>query len=172
MIGRGVIELLRPFGLKVLVYDPFLPPETAAKLGVTPVSLEQAFAQADVVSNHVANLPTTVGMLTGAHFRSMRPNATFINTGRGKTVREEEMAQVLGERQDLTALLDVVHPEPPRDENPLFRLPNVFFSPHIAGSLGHEVVRLADYALASFDAWRNGAAIPHNVSLEMLETMA
>jgi phosphoglycerate dehydrogenase-like enzyme len=112
-IGRKLIELLRPFHLRVLVWDPFLSPNDAEALGVEKVQLSEAFARGDVVSNHLANVPDTVGLLNGALFASLPPNATFINTGRGATVNEPEMIRVLRERPDLFALLDVTDPEPP-----------------------------------------------------------
>ena len=171
-IGRLVIELMRPFHLEICVFDPFLSDQTAAALGVEKVTLDEAFARGAVVSNHLANLPATVGMVTGAHFASMRPDATFINTGRGATVRETEMIEVLQNRPDLTALLDVTHPEPPRENSPLWKMENVFLTSHIAGSIGDEVVRMADYMIEEFEAWQSGKALRYGVSLEMLETMA
>jgi phosphoglycerate dehydrogenase-like enzyme len=172
MIGRKVIELLKPFTLQILVFDPFLSPAQAGELGVEQVSLDEAFARGFVVSNHLANLPETRGMLTGAHFAAMRPHATFINTGRGATVDERALTRVLTERPDLTALLDVTDPEPPPADSPLYRLPNVQLSSHIAGSLGDEVVRMADYCLEEFLAWQDGRPLRYAVSEAMLATMA
>ncbi len=172
VIGRRVIELLRPFQLQICVFDPFLSESDAILLGAEKVDLETAFARGSVVSNHLANLPATVGMLTGAHFDSMAPQATFINTGRGQTVRETEMIEVLQKRPDLTALLDVTHPEPPRQDSPLWAMENVFLTGHIAGSIGDEVVRMADYMIAEFDAWQSRNPTRFSVSLAMLETMA
>lgn len=171
-IGRRLLELLRPFHLERLVFDPFLSDEDAARLNVQKVSLQEAFARGYVVSNHLANLPATVGMLRGELFAQMRPNATFINTGRGATVDEPALIRVLQERPDLTALLDVTNPEPPAANSPLYRLPNVQLSSHIAGSIGDEVVMMADYCIEDFLSWRNGQPLQHAVSLAMLETMA
>ena len=112
-IGRRVIELLEPFELQILVFDPFLSDEDAAKMGVEKVELTETFERGAVVSNHLANLPATIGMIKGAHFSAMPADATFINTGRGATVREAEMIEVFPARPDLTALLDVTDPEPP-----------------------------------------------------------
>lgn len=171
-IGRKVIELLRPFELQVVVFDPFLPDEAARALGVEKVGLEAAFARGDVVSNHLANLPATQGLLRRQHFGSMKADATFINTGRGATVAQDEMIQVLGQREDLTALLDVTHPEPPGPGSPLYGLPNVHLSTHIAGSVGDEVVRMADFMIEEFERWARGEPLRYEVTLEMLETMA
>lgn len=171
-IGRALVGLLQPFQLRIVVYDPFLGSADAERLGVALVSLEEAFALGSVVSNHLANLPETVGMLNGTLFERMRPNATFINTGRGATVAEAEMIRVLQARPDLTALLDVTYPEPPASGALLYSLPNVQMTTHIAGSLGDEVVRMADYMLAEFRAWERGEPLRYAVTLEMLATMA
>ncbi len=171
-IGRLVIELLRPFDLPVLVFDPFLPADVAEQMGVEKVELNEAFARAHVVSNHLANLPATVGMLTGAHFAQMPQNATFINTGRGASVRQNEMIEVLRARPDLIALLDVTNPEPTPADSPLWELPNVFLTTHIAGSIGDEVVRMADYIIEELTLYQRGEPLRYAVSLEMLEVMA
>jgi phosphoglycerate dehydrogenase-like enzyme len=171
-IGRKLIELLKPFRLNVIVFDPYLSDEDAKELGVEKVSIEDAFARGIVVSNHIANIPETVGMLRGEHFRSMRQGATFINTGRGQQVNGPEMIEVLRERPDLFALLDVTWPEPPADDSPLFTLPNVKLSTHIAGSIGNEVVRMADLMIEEFLCWQAGLPLQHEVTLDMLERMA
>ncbi len=171
-IGRHLIELLRPFELQVLVFDPFLSDQAAHQLKARKVSLEEAFARGDVVSNHLANLPATCQTLRGRHFNSMKENATFINTGRGATVNEDEMIQILRERPDLTALLDVTDPEPPLANSPLYELSNVQLSTHLAGSIGDEVVRMADFMLQEFERWARGEPLKYSVSPAMLETMA
>jgi phosphoglycerate dehydrogenase-like enzyme len=172
MVGTKTIECLKPFGFHLLVYDPFLSPARAANLDVTPVSLDDAFAHGDVVSNHIANLPATRRMLGGALFERMRPYATFINSGRGATVDEAGMLDVLARRPDLTALLDVTDPEPPAPDSRIYQLENVLLTPHIAGSLGREVLRQADYVIGEFQRLRKGEPLRYAVSLEMLQTMA
>jgi phosphoglycerate dehydrogenase-like enzyme len=172
MVGRRVAQLLKPFDLKVVVHDPYLSDADAAELGVEPLSLEELFARALVVSNHLPDLSTTRGMLNAALFASMREGSTFINTGRGAQVVETELVEVLERRPDLTALLDVTFPEPPAEGSPLFSLPNLGLSPHIAGSKGDEIVRQADYAIAEFERWLAGEPLKYQVTLEMLETMA
>lgn len=171
-IGRKVIELLKAFHLKIIVFDPYLSEETAVQLGVEKVTLSEAFVRASVVSNHLANLPQTVKLLREEHFAAMPEGATFINTGRGATVDEDGLIRVLQARPDITALLDVTHPEPPLADSPFYELPNVQLSSHIAGSLGDEVVRMADYMLEEFARWQRGQALLYTVTLEMLETMA
>lgn len=172
MISQTLIELLRPIHLKVLVVSNHLNREGAEELGVRKVTMEEAFREGLVVSNHLANLPHTQGVLHRGLFGAMRPYATFINTGRGAQVVEEDLIRVLRERPDLTALLDVTHPEPPVASSPLYTLPNVHLSSHIAGSIGDEVVRMADYVIEEFEGWLEGRPLRYAVTMEMLERMA
>jgi phosphoglycerate dehydrogenase-like enzyme len=171
-VGRKLIELLRPFHLRVLVFDPFLSFKAADALGVEKVELNQAFERGDVVTNHLADVPDTVGLLKGEHFASMPKHATFLNTGRGKTVNHADLTRVFASRPDLTALLDVTEPEPLPLNHSLRRLPNVHISGHIGGSIGREFGRVADYALEEFEAWAAGRPLRFEVTPEMLEQTA
>lgn len=163
-IGRRLIELLRPFHLHILVFDPFMSEEQAKALGVEKVSLIEAFERGYVVSNHLANKPQTVSLIDGQLLCRMRSGATFINTGRGKTVYHDEMIDVLRKRPDLTALLDVTDPEPLPDNSPLFDLANVMVSSHIAGSIRDEVRRMADYMLEEFNRYIAGEPMKYLVT--------
>lgn len=171
-IGRRLVGLLKPFNMSILVVDPYLADAEADALGVRKATLQQAFQEGCVVSNHLPNLPTLQKVLHGGLFASMRPDATFINTGRGAQVNEADLIAVLKQRPDLTALLDVTDPEPPAPDSELYRLPNVQLSSHIAGSVNDETLRMADFIIEEFIRWRNGAPLRFAVSLDMLETMA
>ncbi len=172
MIGSLTAEMLKAYKLRVLVYDPYLSPERAAALGVTPCSLEQLFERCAVVSNHLPNNASTRGMLTYAHFSRMRPNATFLNTGRGAQVVEDDLVRALSERPDLTAILDVTDPEPSPAEHPFYTLPNCILTPHIAGSIGSEVWRMSAYMADEFARFSGGEPTKYEVSEQMLATMA
>ena len=172
MIGSMVAERLRDYHLEVLVFDPFLSDERAAALGVRKCGLDELFASCRVVSNHLANKEQTKGMLTYAYFSQMLPYATFINTGRGAQVVEDDLVRVLEERPDLTALLDVTYPEPPVEGHPFYRLPNCVLTPHIAGSLANEFHRMAEYMVDEYALYAAGKPCRYEVSLKMLETMA
>ena len=75
-------------------------------------------------------------------------------------------------RPDLTALLDVTYPEPPEEDSPLFSVPNIQLSSHIAGSIGNEVTRMADFMLRELDAYLAGEPCTYRVTADMLATMA
>ena len=172
MIGRKVIELLSPFKIDILVYDVFLSDEEAKSMGVKKASLEKLFSECDVISNHLANVPATVGIIKGELFSLMKPNATFINTGRGAQVDEAGMLSVLAKREDISAVLDVTIDEPPVKDSDLYRLKNVFLTPHIAGSQGCEVSRMAEYMLDEFRRFLSGEPTKYEITKEKLEKMA
>ena len=172
MVGRLVIQMLRQYKLNVIVFDPFLSDEKARELGVSKCDLETLFERSFVVSNHLANNEKTQNMLSYDLFRRMRENAVFINTGRGAQVVEGDLVRILQERPDLTALLDVTYPEPPVEGHPFYTLPNCLLTPHIAGSAGDEVVRMAEYMEAEFANYLSGMPCQYEVSMKMLETMA
>ena len=171
-VGRVLIDLLRPFRLRVLVYDPFLSDAGARELGVERVSLEVAFAESLVVSNHLADKPETAGLIDGGLLSLLRDGAVFLNTGRGRTVNEADLAETMSRRPDLTALLDVTYPEPMPSDSPLMVLPNIQVTSHIAGSINDEVHRLADYCIEEFDRYARGEVLRHAVTPEMLAVMA
>lgn len=172
MIGSLVAEMLKAYNHKILAFDPFCSQEKADKLGVELCSLERIFSECQVISNHLANNPQTVGMLNYELFKLMKPNATFLNTGRGAQVVELDLARAMAEKPDATAILDVTFPEPIQDGNPLLLLENVYLTPHIAGSQADEVHRMAEYMAEEFKAFTNGEPTKYEVSEKMLDTMA
>jgi len=172
MIGKYVIQMLKSYKINVFVFDPFLPDDKAKELGVTKCSLQDLFKTCFVVSNHLADNEQTRGMLTGDLFASMQQNATFLNTGRGAQVKEAELIQVLKARPDLTAILDVTHPEPIPLESEFYKLDNCIFTPHIAGSSGNELARMSSFIADEYDRFLNGEPCLYEVTLEMMKTMA
>ncbi len=171
-IGRMVIERLKSLYLKVLVFDPFLPQEKAAAMGVELCSLPELFSRAQVISNHLANNEQTKGMLNYALFSGMRPYAVFINTGRGAQVVEADLVRALEEEPGRTAVLDVTWPEPVEADHAFYKLPNVVLTPHIAGSQEMEVTRMGSYMAEAFKSFSSGISCPHEVTEAMLKTMA
>lgn len=172
MIGRMVCEHLRRFDVHVLAYDPFVSAKEAATLGVELVELDELFQRADVVSLHAPWLDETVGLITGAHLAVMKAGATFINTARGAIVRELEMIDVLQQRSDLFAILDVTYPEPPVAGSPLYTLPNVLLTPHIAGSLDNECQRMGQIVVDELRRFLHGEPLQWAISQGQAAVMA
>jgi phosphoglycerate dehydrogenase-like enzyme len=160
------------FDFRVIAYDPYVDPATAAELGVELVSLEEAFACADVVSLHTPLLDETTGMITGKLLSSMKRRATLINTARGELINEPEMIEVLKARPDLFALLDVTEIEPPRTDSPLYVLPNVVLTPHIAGCTGGDCRRLGRCMIEETRRFLNGESLRWQITREKLALLA
>jgi hypothetical protein len=103
-------------------------------------------------------------------FLAAAPN--LINTSRGAVVREAELVEVLGERPDLWAVLDVTHPEPPEPDSRLYDLPNVVLTPHIAGSLGSECRRMGRLVVEELRRYVAGESLEHEITRERAALMA
>lgn len=172
MIGRLVIEKLKTLQLNIFAYDPFVSEEEAKKLGCTLISLEELFKISNVISCHTPWLKTTEKMIGAKLFESMMPGAAFINTARGAVVDEPAMIEVLKKRQDIYAVLDVTWPEPPHQDSPLFELPNVILSPHIAGSMAGECRRMGQYVVDEANRFVKGEKLKYEITKETSTKLA
>jgi phosphoglycerate dehydrogenase-like enzyme len=161
-IGRRVIELLAPFEMDVLVHDPYL---------ADSVALDDLLAASDVVTVHAPSLPSTFHMLDARRLALMRDSATLINTARGALVDHDALIAELRTGR-ISAVLDVTEPEPLPADSPLFDLPNVVLTPHIAGALGTEVRRLGDAALDEVARYAAGEPFAHPLTEADLDRVA
>jgi phosphoglycerate dehydrogenase-like enzyme len=166
-IGRRVIELLRPFDVEVLLADPFVSEEGAAALGVRLVDLDLLVAQAAVVSVHAPDLPETRHLIDAERLAAMKDGTVVINTARGRLVDTDALVAELRTGR-LAAVLDVTHPEPPQADSPLFDLPNVFMTPHVAGSQGNELARMGLCIVEEAERLAAGQPLLNRVDPELL----
>ncbi len=171
-IGRLTIEHLRRHDVNIYVYDKYLSKEEIEALGAKSVTLSELLSSCDVVSNHIPDTAQTRDALGFYEFISMKPNATFINTGRGRQVEERGLCRAMKKRPDLSAVLDVARHEPPWPWSGLYRRKNIFLTPHIAGSLGAEQNRMAEYMEKAYEMYNTGDASMCEVKLDMLENMS
>ncbi|MFE2493434.1 hydroxyacid dehydrogenase [Streptomyces scopuliridis] len=171
LIGRRVIELLRPYDVRVLLHDPYVSDEEAAALGVWPVGLGELFARSDTVSVHTPLLPATRGLVSRELLTSMRPDSVLINTSRGAVVDQDALTDVL-RRERIRAVLDVTEPETLPPDHPLWTCENALITPHLAGSQGNETRRLADLAVGEVERWAAGDGFAHPVRRERLAFLA
>jgi phosphoglycerate dehydrogenase-like enzyme len=171
-VGRRVLELLAPFPhLRPILFDPFITAADARELGATKVELDELCAAADVVSIHAPDLPSTRHMIGAGQLALMKTGATFINTARGALVDHDALVAEASAGR-LFLVLDVTDPEPLPREHPLRTLPNVFLTPHLAGSQGTELRRMAAHAADEIDRWAAGRPAGNEVRLEQLERLA
>ncbi|MEU6105095.1 hydroxyacid dehydrogenase [Streptomyces flaveolus] len=170
-IGRRVLELLRPHDLELLLHDPYLLPGEAERLGARAVGLDELCVRSDVVSVHAPELPVTHHLMSRERLASMRTGATLINTSRGSLVDQEALTEELVSGR-LDAVLDVTVPEVLPPDSPLYELPNVVLTPHVAGSLGTELHRMAAAAADELERYVAGRPFAHPVSAEEWERSA
>ncbi|MFE6840360.1 hydroxyacid dehydrogenase [Streptomyces sp. NPDC057705] len=170
-IGLRVIELLRPYDLELLVHDLYLKEDQARHLGVRAVGLDELCRVSDVVSLHAPELPETRALIDRRRLALMRDGATLINTARGSLVDGAAVTDELVSGR-LHGVIDVTEPEVLPADSPLYDLPNVLLTPHIAGSLGNELHRMADSAIDEIARYAAGLPFAHPVYREDLHRTA
>ncbi|MEV6036105.1 hydroxyacid dehydrogenase [Nonomuraea sp. NPDC052116] len=166
-IGRRVLDLLRPFDLELLINDPYLGETAAAALGARPVSLDELLAASDIVSVHAPALPETRHLLDARRLGLLSDGATLVNTARGSLVDMEALTKELVSGR-IDAVLDVTEPEILPADSPLYDLPNVLLTPHVAGSVGGELRRLAHSALDELERYARGLPFAHAVRADTI----
>ncbi|MFE1879174.1 hydroxyacid dehydrogenase [Streptomyces diastatochromogenes] len=170
-VGRRVLELLAPFEFEVALYDPYIDGATATALGAVPLPLDQLLATSDIVSLHAPDTPETYRMLDQRRLALMPDGAVFINTARGALVDPDALTTELISGR-ISAILDVTEPEPLPARSPLYELPNVFLTPHLAGSLGNELERLGRAVVDEVERLAAGEPLLHAVHHAQLANSA
>jgi D-3-phosphoglycerate dehydrogenase len=150
-IGGRLVELCAPFGMEVLVFDPYLDEVTAQARGVRRVTLAELVEHSDFVQVTCPLTSETYGLIGSAEFAAMKSTAFFITTARGPVHDEAALLDALVSGGIAGAGLDVFHEEPPRQDNPLLQLGNVVATPHTAG-ITVEAAR--DIAVATALQWQ------------------
>jgi phosphoglycerate dehydrogenase-like enzyme len=161
-IGRRVVAALRSLDMSVLLADPTVDRADAETLGVELVELDDLLRRSDIVTLHAPSLPTTRHLLDARRLALLRDGATVINTARGALIDTAALTDELVSGR-LDAMLDVTDPEPLPADSPLFDLPNVLLTPHIAGALGTEVARLGELAVSEIERIAAGLPLVHQV---------
>jgi D-3-phosphoglycerate dehydrogenase len=134
-IGTRVVRLLKAFGARILVTDPYVQlSATDRNDGVEHVGLDRLLAEADVVTLHPRVTSETTRMINAETLARMKPDATLINTARGPLVDYDALFDALSSGHLAGAMLETFAVEPVPPDWPLLRLPNVTLTPHIAGS--------------------------------------
>lgn len=171
-VGKYLIGLLKPFGCNILLYDPYCSAEQAQELGAAKVdTLEELFSQCRCVSLNAPATDETAGMIRGSHFALLPRGAVFINTARGSIVNQHEMVEELRKGQFI-ACLDVTDPEPPAIDHELRRLPNVLLTPHEAGCVCENLMRIGEFVADEIAAYLAGEPLKGEVTHGQLATIA
>ncbi|GAA2043645.1 hydroxyacid dehydrogenase [Catenulispora yoronensis] len=160
-IGRLVVPMLVREGFEVLVADPTVTAAEAAALATGPVrlvGLEELLRSSDVVTVHAPSLPETHHLLDDARLALMRDGSVLVNTARGTLVDTDALVRHCSSGR-IDAFLDVTDPEPLPPGHPLFLLPNVVVTPHLAGAMGTEVAELGGFAIAEVRRYVEGVPL-------------
>lgn len=169
-IGSLLPGLLKPFGLRVLAYDPYVDDEVFTAHGAERVHhMDSLLAESDIVSLHARVTAETRGFIGEREFRRMKRGAYFINTARGPMVDYDALYRVLADGHLAGAGLETFAQEPPAPDLPLLRLPNVTLTPHIAGCSRESVVLAADMVCSDLARWYAGLPTQHCANPEALE---
>jgi phosphoglycerate dehydrogenase-like enzyme len=166
-VGRQLMRLLQPHDFRVLVYDPWLEPAEAAALGAQPTGLEELLRSASAVVLLAPNIPENRHMIGAGELALLPDGAYFINPGRGALVDHEALIAELRTGR-ITACLDVADPEPPPEGSPLYTLPNCILTPHVAGSLNAECLRLGEQVLTELRHLLAGEPLENEVTRQLL----
>lgn len=156
-IGRATARIAQAFGMEVLVVTS--KEQSALPEGMKKVTLDELFAQSDVVSLHCPLTPDTKEMVNAARLQTMKPSAILINTGRGPLVNEQDLADALNGGRIAAAGLDVLSVEPSVTGNPLLGARNCFITPHIAWATKESRIRLMDIAVNNLKSYQEGIII-------------
>jgi phosphoglycerate dehydrogenase-like enzyme len=165
-IGRAVAERLKPFGVRVLHFDPAgVPPEIERALGLEGRALGALLAESDIVSLHLPLTAATRRIVDAAALARMKRGAYLVNTSRGGLVDEPALIAALQEGRLSGAALDVFDPEPPQADNPLFSMPNVVLTPHVAAGTRDAFMEKMCFVFDNLERFWRGEPVENLVDL-------
>lgn len=143
-IGREVSRRAAAFGMKVLVYDPFISEEIAAKIEAKLVSLEELLKESDIVTVHTPLTEETKHVISDKEFSLMKKGAKIINCARGGIIDEAALCRALKNEVIAGAAFDVYEQEPPGPDSPLWEFKDrCVFTPHLGASTKEAQVNVA-----------------------------
>jgi phosphoglycerate dehydrogenase-like enzyme len=170
-VGKLFRGLLASFGCRVLVYDPFLTPEEAARHQVERTDLPTLLQTARLVSLHAPDIPETRGLIGAKELALLSDGAIFLNSARGRIVDTDALTAALKTGRFFAAI-DVTDPEPLPPDHPLPKLPNVVFTPHVAGPTEDDLPQLTRTALNDLARFLRGEPPLYPISLEAYDIMS
>ena len=138
-IGMAVADRARALDMEIVGYDPYVTAEAARLHGIESMSVEDTLKVADAVTVHVPKTKDTANLISTAELASMKPSAFLINVARGGVVDEAALAAALEAGTIAGAAVDVYSSEPPAEDNPLLKAPNIILTPHLGASTAEAV---------------------------------
>lgn len=157
-IGIHTAEIVKALGMRVIAYDA-RETEAGHKLGVEYVTLEELFAQSDVLGLQMPLLPFNTGIINRENIARMKDGVIIINNSRGQMVVEQDLADALNSGKVAAAALDVVSTEPILEDNPLLHAKNCILTPHISWAPRESRQRIMNTVCENVRAYQNGAPV-------------
>lgn len=152
--GSATARIALAFGMKVKAFTSKQQSELPE--GMEKASLDEIFAESDIVSLHCPLTEDTRNIVNADSLRRMKPTAILINTGRGPLVDEQALADALNSGVIYAAGVDVLSTEPPKNDNPLLSAHNCYVTPHIAWATREARERLMQIAVGNVAAFISG----------------
>ncbi|MFH1074587.1 MAG: hydroxyacid dehydrogenase [Candidatus Firestonebacteria bacterium] len=169
-VGANVVKLLKPFNCVIRAYDPYLPKERAAELGITLTSKEEVIKTADVITLHAGLTPETTHMIGEKEFAMMKKGVLIINTARGGLIDPDVMLKAL-KADKIQAALDVFEPEPLPEVHEYRTVKNCYPTAHTPGRTVDSEKREGSQVAADFELFFNGKPPLNNITKEKLSRM-
>jgi len=161
-IASRVVELIEPFGMDIVTYDPYVSEAKLGDYGVERVDFPKLLRTSDFVSLHCPLTDETRNLLGTEEFETMQSTAYLVNTTRGGIYPDEELAAAIEAGEIAGAAIDVFEDEPDVSANPLLTLDDCLITPHVAGVLRDTMIRqgnmVSEAILSVFDG-----QVPHNL---------
>ncbi|MCF7887054.1 MAG: phosphoglycerate dehydrogenase [Candidatus Omnitrophica bacterium] len=170
-IGKEVAKRALSFGMKVLVYDPFLQKEIAERLGVESVNLDDLIKSSDFITIHTPLTKTTKDLISEKEFNMMKPSAYIINCARGGIINEEALAKALANKKIAGAAVDVYSQEPPLKLK-FIDSEKLIATPHLGASTKEAQLNVAIEAANSIKDALLGKSISNAINYAQLEPEA
>jgi len=155
-IGCRVAEIARTFRMQILGYDKYPNLKKAEEIGIKYVDLHTLLKQSDIVTLHVTLTSETERLVGKKEVETMKKGAIIINTSQGKVIDEKALVDALKSGKISFSGLDVFEEEPPKKDNPLFKLDNTILSPHIGFNTVEAAKRCTDICIDNVAKFLNG----------------
>lgn len=165
MVGREVIRLLKPFNVRILVFDPYLSDWDAGRMNVERVELNALFEESDLVTVHAPSIPETERMIGWEQLRRLRDDGVLVNTSRGSVLDHDALYEEARTGR-IQVQLDVTDPEPLPPDHRLRALPNVIITPHSSGTGAYGHLEIGEITLDALEHFFSGREpVPGEVDL-------
>ena len=149
-IASEVAKRAAAFGMRVLTYDPFV---KRSDVAIMVPTLKELLGQADYISMHVPLTDETKGMINSSAIAAMKDGVVIVNTGRGKCIVEEDLAEALRSGKVGAYATDVWYSDPPDPASPILSAPNVLMTPHIGANSKENLLRIGNEVVALLESW-------------------